>query len=219
MYRISQHSNNIENTLTNEVFPQDDTHVLYAGYFEWLQNGGTPEIVPYFESEEVEMKTSVYVDIINNLVDELTTRALSSAIGKQGTRTYLESQEKIYREKNNVAIGLTVNSSMTQTITDEMNRDYPDEEDLDNLLIAYGITPNGTKYEKFCAFIAFRYAYGAQMYGFFISLVEDFRTCSLTHVERADFEKVDLVIEIAKNIPFQVTQEQLLELRAKMLAI
>lgn len=179
----------------------------------------TIEIVEPTLAELIEINSPVYILKINNLVDELSTRALSSAIRKQGTRTYLESQKAIYQEKNNVAIGLTQNTAMQQTIIDEMNRDYPNEIDLDNLLISYGITPAGTKYEKFCSFIAFRFNYGAQLYGFFISLVEDFRTCSLTHVEQGSFSKCDQVITLASSIPFNVTQQELLDLRTQMLAI
>jgi len=219
MYRISEYSNKIENTLTNEVFLQDDREVLYPTYVEWLQSGGSPEIVPFFENEENELKTPIFINRINNLVDYLATRALSSAIEKQGTRTYLESQKAIYLEKNNVATGITINSSMEQTIIDEMNRDYPIEADLDSLLVSYGITPTGTKYEKFCSFITFRYNYGSQLYGFFISLVEDFRTCALTHVEKFNFDKAETVIQIANSIPIQVSQQDLLDLKEQMFAV
>jgi len=219
MYRYSNYSGKIQNILTNEVFEQDDRLQSYNDYYAWVLLGNTTEVVEYLDGEENEMQSKSFILVINNLVDELTTRALASAIGKQGTRTYLESQKGIYLEKNNVATGVTVNTSMEQTIIDEMNRDYPIEADLDTLLIAYGITPTGTKYEKFCSFIAFRYAYGTQLYGFFISLVEDFRTCALTHVERNDFNKAGAVIEIAKSIPIQVTQQDLLDLRVQMFAV
>lgn len=179
----------------------------------------TIEIIPQTLQELIEINTPIYEQKINSLVTFLTTRALSSSMGKQGTRSYLESQKLIYQEKYNVAIGLTTNQSMVQTIADEMNRDYPTTNDLDNILNAYGITPIGTKLERFYQFIIFRFEYGLQFYGFFISLVEDFRTCSLTHVERGDFEKCDQVINLVENLPLQITQQGLLDLRQQMMLI
>ena len=84
---------------------------------------------------------------------------------------------------------------------------------------AYGITPIGTELERFYQFIIFRFEYGLQFHGFFISLVEDFRTCSLTHVERGDFEKCDQVINLVENLPLQITQHGLLDLRQQMMSI
>jgi len=52
MYRISRYSSKIENTLTNEVFSQDDTEPLYIDYLEWFQNNNYPEIVDFFNGEE-----------------------------------------------------------------------------------------------------------------------------------------------------------------------
>jgi hypothetical protein len=180
------------------------------------------DVVPIVEPtlEEIALeKTPLYIERIARNVNSLTTRALSSSMGKQGTRSYLESQKMIYQEKYSVAKGITVNASMVQTITDEMNRDYPNESDLDALLVSYGITPNGTKLQKFCEFIVFRYEYGANIYGVFISLIEDFRTCALTHIEKMQFDKAEIINVMAENLPIQISQQQLSDLRSEMLAV
>jgi hypothetical protein len=204
-----------------------------------LGNGATAEFasvdlipielhgLPYDVIEIVEPKpeetaaacTPLYIEKITNLVDHLITRALSSSIGKQGSRSYLESQRIIYQEKYDVAKGIVVNENMVQTITDEMNRDYPNDEDLDAVLISYGITPTGTKLEKFFQFIIFRFEYGLAGYKFFLSLVEDFRTCTLTHVEQYNFDKCDTIISMVENLPVQISQQQLVDLREQMLAV
>lgn len=219
MYEVSNYSGKVKNTQTNEVFIQDDTISQWEEFTAWRENGGELIFVDFFINEISEAKTPIYIGKISNVVDHLITRALSSSIGKQGTRSYLESQRIIYQEKYDVAKGISVNQDMIQTITDEMNRDYPTTNDLDNILNAYGITPIGTKLERFYQFIIFRFENGLQFHGFFISLVEDFRTCSLTHVERGDFEKCDQVINLVENLPLQITQQQLIDLREEMLEI
>lgn len=219
MYEISKHSGNLRNTVTNKIFPQDDTNENYPAYLSWLKLENSVVYVDFFEGEQNELLTTKLTEKITEAVDYLTTRALSSSIGKQGSRSYLESQRKIYKEKYGVAKGTIINENMVQTITDEMNRDYLTIEDLDTVLIAYGITPEGTKLERFYQFIIFRFETGLAFYQFFISLVEDFRTCALTHVENNRFEKARLVIDFAKALPEQITQAELIVKRSEMLAL
>lgn len=218
MYTQSQLTGEIRNE-SGEVIPQDDRFQLWQYFHQWKINGGILLEVPFFEGEQNEKLTSKLTEEIAETVDYLTTRALSSSIGKSGSRSYLESQKLIYQEKYNVATGIVVNSAMVQTITDEMNRDYPTIEDLDSVLISYGITPTGTKLERFYLFIIFRFESGLSFYQFFISLVEDFRTCSLTHVENNRFDKTRLVIDFARALPVQITQAELIVKRNEMLAL
>lgn len=219
MYEVSNYSGKVKNTQTNEVFIQDDTISQWEEFTAWRENGGDLIFVDFFVNEISEAKTPIYIGEISNAVDRLITRALSSSIGKQGTRGYLESQRIIYQEKYDVAKGISVNQDMIKTITDEMNRDYPNEVDLENVLLNFGVTPVGSKLQKFYQFIIFRFEYGLSVYKFFISLVEDFRTCSLTHVEKNNFEKAQQVIDLVENLPLQITQQQLIDLREEMLEI
>lgn len=219
MFEISKHSDNIRNTVTGIVFPQDETNTNYPAYLDWLKLENTPIEVDFFEGEQNEKLTDELTKEVMQTVNYLTLRALSSSIGKKGTRLELEAMKAIYNEKYNVASGITVNLNMVQTITDEMNRDYPTTEDLDSVLVSYGITPTGTKLERFYQFIIFRFETGLSYYQFFISLVEDFRTCALTHIEKLDFNKCRIVIDMAKSIPENITQPELVEMRTEMLGI
>lgn len=219
MYQISEYSGKIKNTASGIIFSEDCTDVNYPDFHAWLVGGGERDYVPYFDGELSAHETETLTKEVMATVRYLTDRALSSSIGKQGNRIELESMKMIYQEKYNVAKGLVVNLNMVQTIIDEMNRDYPDEADLDDVLISYGITPSGSKLDKFYQFIIFRFETGLAYYSFFISLVEDFRTCALTHIERYDFDKAKEVISMAKSLPVSVSQSELNDLRAQMLAV
>lgn len=54
MYRISKHSNNIQEIKTGNIFRQDDSNSSYINYLSWLKEENSPEIVDLFESEQDE---------------------------------------------------------------------------------------------------------------------------------------------------------------------
>lgn len=63
MYQISQFSNKIKNTTTNDVFEQDDRLPHFTVYYNWLSDGNTPDYVPFFDGEELYSLTQKAIEI------------------------------------------------------------------------------------------------------------------------------------------------------------
>lgn len=65
MYKISEYSGKIKNTVTNNVFIPDSSNELYQDYVEWLRNENSPELVPFFEDEENEYSRQLLPKIVS----------------------------------------------------------------------------------------------------------------------------------------------------------
>lgn len=96
MYEISQYSDKIRNTTTNEVFLQDEREVSYPEYRQWLSNGGTPVYVPFFEGEQEEKNQKRAIEIDFEYTDRIFFEVEIKHIGKKSRdETYVYPQSAI----------------------------------------------------------------------------------------------------------------------------
>ena len=175
----------------------------------WIEGATAQEIEEILQSQKDSL-----LEVISVKVDELNTRALSSALGLKGSRQFLESQKVIYDRKANVANG-TNDAFMDQTIADQMERDYPNEIDLDNALIALGLNPVGTKSVKYRNLIKKTNENFYASYNKFLAHIEDFRTLCTFHLKNNDFVKAQAVIDVAESVPLEVDDTILTNKRAE----
>ncbi len=70
MYEISNYSGKIRNTITNEVFTQDDSLPQWEGYWDWRKNN---EIVyvDFFAGEELEKNQKRAIEIDFEYTDRI----------------------------------------------------------------------------------------------------------------------------------------------------
>lgn len=69
MYEISRYSNKIRDTRTNVIFPQDDTHVSYPEFKQWLKTGGEPSVVEFFTEEEAEINNIKIMEEVHSFLN------------------------------------------------------------------------------------------------------------------------------------------------------
>lgn len=180
----------------------------------WTEGATQAEIDSILQSEKLRLSEQ-----INNIVADLDTKALSSSLGLVGTRDFLTSQRGIYKEKNDVANG-KVNVKMEQTIVDQMDRNYSNETDLNNDLIALGVNPTGNKLKKYKDLVKASYTKSENDYAKFTGYIEDFRTIANRHLKNNDLVKAEEVISIADSVlPLAVNDVILTAKRAEALNV
>lgn len=181
MYKISQYSNKIKNTITNEVFLQDDREALYPAYLEWLQNDGSPEFVDYFDDEINQIKTSIYMQRLQNVVTDLRIKAKGAAIGKTGTNSYIIAQEEFYEIKYQQCIN--------------PNNSQEGEDLLANEAAEFGIT-----LEQFKTLVISMYEQAKEKYNLFMRMIERFRTKIQTLIENNNWQSADSAFNIVETL-------------------
>lgn len=160
--------------------------------------------------EDSLIKSQEYLKEVNLVYESLMFSALSRSIGKTGTRAYLEAQREEYKDKYECAKGLVENPFMEVSIRAELDRDFP-EDTINSVLEIYGLPTSGTRLERMKRLIVFRYEYGNQAFLQFKAFIADFRTKCITYIELQNFEKVDEIIDLAKSITGDTTNEEIFQ--------
>jgi hypothetical protein len=146
----------------------------------------------------------------------LRSRALSSSMGKYGTKEYLDWQREEYEEKYKIALmglndeDLSAYTHMVSSIEKEVNRDYTakDESDIDAVLTSLNLTPESTKIKKFYQLIKFKYELAEDRFKEFNAFLVDFRAKVITLAENLEKERVQQCFDLADTIPDQLDMSQ-----------
>ena len=105
MYKISNYSGKIK--IGNVIFPQDERESLYPEYLAFLQSGGTPEFVDYFEGE-LEAMT-----IEKQIKDEFSAYEIRR---KDGIDAYNQINAEFRIMKNNGVIDQSYYDSISEVL-------------------------------------------------------------------------------------------------------
>lgn len=176
--------------------------------------------VTWVESSSQEDVDNKWIESVNKKVvdyyTELRSRALSSSMGKYGSKEYLDWQREEYDEKYLIAVkglndeDLTNHAYMVSVIQKEVDRDYTavDESDIDAVLTSLGLTPESTKIKKFYQLIKFKYEYAQSRFKQFNAFLVDFRAKVITLAENLEKEKVQQCFDLADTIPNELDMSQ-----------
>jgi len=85
-----------------------------------------------------------------------------------------------------------------------MNRDFTDQQ-LNDILEAYGIVPEPTKIEMFYQLIIFKYEYAENRYEIFKAFCVDYRTKCRTFLELNQIDKLNQAFAMADNLSETIT--------------
>lgn len=181
MYQLSQYSNKIKNTVTEEVFPQDDTHVFYPSYLEWLQNNGEPTFVNFFDGEQDELLNNNYMIKLQTIVTDLRLRAKGAAIGKTGSNAYIVAQVEFYEIKFQQC----------------SNQNNPPEVEL---LLQNEAAEFGKSLEDFKLLVVSMYNDAKLKYNLFMRMIERCRTKIQTLIEQKNWENVEIAFAIVETL-------------------
>lgn len=107
MYKISQYSNKILNTITDEMFLQDEREILYPKYLTWLRANGTPEIVDCFDDEIKEIEFAKIAPLQKIVLDKIKRYSLALAMGKS-VNDDLEYFKEAYTTKYEMCKGTKI---------------------------------------------------------------------------------------------------------------
>jgi hypothetical protein len=193
--------------LTNKTYfnnievPQDDTTELFQDYLDYISNGG---IVTEVESTPEEIATTKQNELLNELVDTcvfLTERSLISSVNKEGGEKFLQGQIERYKEKYKVAkqyiADQTINNQFWyDAIVIEMNNT--------NLIFNYGLD-----IPTFMAIIVYQFELGELRSQKFETAIEIFRCKTKDLILANEFTRAEACLEYGKNIPDQMTIEDL----------
>ena len=146
---------------------------------------------------------NIYETRIKDLYTSLSIRALQSSMDKTGSYEYLQVQRSEYEKKYLICKGELTDVYLEDAIVKEMDRDYTDQS-LDDLLISLGLTPTGTKRDRFSQLVIFKYEYSLDRLNKFMGFLVDFRTKCRTWIEIYEWSKLNSAFNIAENIPEQL---------------
>jgi len=146
---------------------------------------------------------NIYETRIKDLYTSLSIRALQSSMDKTGSYEYLQVQRSEYEKKYLICKGELTDVYLEDAIVKEMDRDYTNQS-LDDLLISLGLTPTGTKRDRFSQLVIFKYEYSLDRLNKFMGFLVDFRTKCRTWIEIYEWSKLNSAFNIAENIPEQL---------------
>jgi hypothetical protein len=160
---------------------------------EWIE-GATPEEIATIKQNE----------LLNELIETcvlLTERSLISSVNKEGSEKFLQGQIERYKEKYKVAkqyvADQTINNQFWyDAIVIEMNNT--------NLIFNYGLD-----IPTFMGIIVQQFELGELRSQKFETAIEVFRCKTKDLIIANEFERAEACLEYGKNIPDQMTIEDL----------
>lgn len=160
---------------------------------QWIE-GATPEEIA------VQTQTEQLNELIS-VCEYLTDRALISSVNKEGGEKYLQGQISRYKEKYKVAkqyiADQTINNQFWHdAIVTEMNNT--------NSIFGYGLTIN-----VFMGIIVDQFELGELRSQRFETAIEIFRCKTKDLILANEFERAGTCLTMAKNIPLQMSIEDL----------
>jgi len=155
------------------------------------------------QQEIVEYYTPILLKRGIEIFMHLVQRAKASSMEKQLDKDYQECLEQVYKLKYDVTKGDKIRPYVTSLLQDEATNDFPIELD----------------YATYSGLVQNKFETGQLKFDNFISMAERMRSGFLTALERQDIEKARQIIEMAENVPEEVTEQQLIDMTANLLIL
>ncbi len=146
------------------------------------------ELTPVEYDAKLKKEGALLIEDMKSLVSSLEIGAKRIAIGKTGTREYIDTQERIYTRKYKIAKGELL--------------DY-------NNFIENEATEIGASFEDYKALIIQKYEQGLGVYEGFLSMIERTRSKFLFFVETNKNHKAKELIELMKSIKTNTSVEEI----------
>lgn len=195
-------SKNIED---NEQLPENATEVVCE--ITALKLCFNPTTQEYYEGATQQELVDYYTPILYKrgieIFVHLFQRAKASSMEKQLDKDYQECLEQVYKLKYDVTKGNIARPYVTSLLQDEATNDFPIELD----------------YATYSGLVQNKFETGQLKFDNFISMAERMRSGFLTALERQDIEKARQIIEMAENVPEEVTEQQLIDMTANLLIL
>jgi hypothetical protein len=131
-------------------------------------------LVSYHKNRKGELTTKLQEEVANLMIG-----AKKIAIGKDGSREYIDSQEKLYLHKYRIAIG--------------------ELEDVNGMIQREGEN-HGYTWQAYKELIINRYKAGEKAYFEFISMIEIARGIVIDYMEGYNYSKAEYVLELMKSV-------------------
>lgn len=199
MYQKSLLTGNIY--FNSVLVPLDDTTQLYQDYVVYISNGGVVEEIESTEEEIIQQTQSFQLSELVAVCEYLTDRSLISSVSKEGGEKYLQGQISRYKEKYKVAKQYTIDATINNqfwydAIVTEMNNT--------NAIFNYGLTIT-----VFMGIIVQQFELGEYRSQKFETSIEVFRCKTKDLILANESERANACLNMAKNIPTQLTIEEL----------
>lgn len=187
--------------LNNVEVIQDDRLEEWRVMHQWVLAGGVFEMIESTPEEIAEQTQTEQLNELISVCEYLTDRALISSVSKEGGEKYLQGQITRYKEKYKVAkqyiIYQTINNQFWyDAIVIEMNNT--------NAIFNYGLT-----IPIFMGIIVQQFELGELRSQKFETAIEIFRCKTKDLILANESERASNCLNIAKNIPTQLTLEDL----------
>lgn len=217
-----------KNNLTNVVF-DNNLNVIEPNTTEWdsyrqfLENGGTPELVDHIESGNSIMN-DLYTEGIQSRFKYLKTRALSSSMNKSSNDyEFLLHMREVYEKKYEVSKFVITSGVVYDNVKSALEKEMADEFDITTLtsqLTGYGLTPsdgsdiavdvnNITSEEihlsRMYQLVRFKFEAGEAKYYPFLKFCEEYRTKSLLWLQTNEHSKIEQGFSLVDNLPKSMT--------------
>lgn len=188
----------------------DDRQQYFQDYLIAQQNG-LVQLVEATESELAEITKQKQLSELISVCEYLTDRSLISSVSKEGGEKYLQGQITRYKEKYKVAKQYTIDATINNqfwydAIVTEMNNT--------NAIFNYGLT-----IPVFMGIIVQQFELGEFRSQKFETSIEVFRCKTKDLILANESERASNCLNIAKNIPTQLTLEDLDNLLIQLDAI
>lgn len=170
---------------------------------EWVVNEDLKTIeIPVLDLTEKEIDkknngiSKVITDELNSLIASLEVGAKKISIGKEGTREYIETQERIYFRKYQIAKGFV--------------DDY-------NNLIADEAKEFGYTVTEYKDLIIYKYELGLNMFNAFLSMIERARSKALFLIESKNYKKAREIIALMGEVKTETPVEEIQKIMSEIL--
>lgn len=167
----------------------------------------------YEEIETIEEKKAKAYERIDELYTSMWISSLSRATGKPNSKDDFRAIREEYKIKFDTSTehlaNLTIsNPKMLIELGKECERDFAGAI-LDGTIDYLGLDNSGTRLDKFCRLVVYKYNYGENIWKYLQTLCSKFRTTCITDIDNSDFIRFEERYAIAKTITNETTIEQI----------
>ena len=201
MYQISNYSGKIKNTITNEVFDQDDRLQQYRQYLSDIATGVQLESIDFLDFEYNLMSFEKKSEKLQAALSDLRIRAKGLAIGKTGSNAYILTQVDLYQRKYENAVSTNPIPEIDADLEAEGLRDF-------NMNLA-----------DFKALIISMYTQGKERENLLMCFIEQGRSAILTLMTANEWVKVEAAFSLIENLKGITTIEEARIIKNQILAL